>query len=227
MKAILYIVAGPIGNLEDLTFRAKRILEEVDFILAEHPRYLQRLLSFYKIKTPVLPYHQHSSPWQKNKIVNLLKEEKSLALMTDAGTPGIADPGNELIQEIRKKIEGVKIIAIPGPSAAITAASLCGFRMDRFFFLGFLPKKKKRNAWLKEIVNYSCPVILYESPYRLLKTLDQLANLNQDLEIFIGRELTKKFETTYRGKIREVISQLQEGKIKGEFVIIVDHHGKK
>jgi|AntAceMinimDraft_18_1070375.scaffolds.fasta_scaffold00766_3 16S rRNA (cytidine1402-2'-O)-methyltransferase len=227
MKATLYIIAGPIGNLEDLTFRAKRILEEVDFILAEHPRYLQRLLSFYKIKTSVLSYHQHSSPWQRHRIVNLLQEGKELALMTDAGTPGIADPGNELIQEVRASVESIKIIALPGPSALTTAASLCGFRMDKFFFLGFLPKKKKRNAWLREIANYSYPVIFYESPYRLLKTLDQLADLNQDLEIFVGRELTKKFETTYQGNIRKVISKLQEGRIKGEFVVILNHHGKR
>ena len=225
-EAILYIVAGPIGNLEDLTFRAKRILEEVDLILAEHPRHLQRLLSSYQIRTPLFSYHQHSSPAQREKIAGLLKAGKKLALMTDAGTPGLADPGNELIAELWGKVEGLKIVPLPGASALTTAASVSGFRMDKFLFLGFLPKKKKQ-FWLKKIISSSFPVILYESPYRLLKTLNQLIDLQPDLEIFIGRELTKKFETLYRGQITEVVSQLEKGKIKGELVIIVNRHGKK
>jgi len=225
-EAILYIVAGPIGNLEDFTFRAKRILGEVDFILAEHPRHLQRLLSFYQIRVPLLSYHQHSSSSQREKIADLLKAGKKLALMTDAGTPGLADPGNELIDELWRKVEDLKIIPLPGASALTTAASVCGFRMNKFLFLGFLPKKKKQ-FWLERLVSSPFPVIFYESPYRLSKTLDQLMALQPDLEIFIGRELTKKFETLYRGQITKVVSQLKNSKIKGELVIIVNHYGKK
>ena len=227
MASILYVIAGPIGNLEDLSFRAKRILTEVDLILAEHPLHLQRLLSFYQIKTPTLSYHQHSSFFQKKHIIDLLKRGKKIALMTDAGTPGLSDPGNELIQVLVENIKDLKIIPVPGPSALTAAVSICGFRMDKFFFLGFLPQKKKRRTWLKRIISFSYPVVFYESPYRLLKTLNQLAELEQDLKIFVGRELTKKFETIYRGNIKEVISQLEKNKLKGEFVIIVDHHGKK
>ena len=224
MMAIFYIIAGPIGNLEDLGFRAKRILAEVDFVLAEHPHHLQRLLSFYHLKVPVLSYHQHSSFRQKKHIIRLLREGKKGALMTDAGTPGLADPGNELIESLVENIKDIKIIPIPGPSALTTAVSVCGFRMDKFLFLGFLPPKKKRSVLLQKIIDSPYPVVFYESPYRLLKTLDQLAELDKGLELFVGRELTKKFETIYRGEIEEVVSRLKKDKIKGEFVIIVNHH---
>jgi 16S rRNA (cytidine1402-2'-O)-methyltransferase len=225
-EGTLYLIAGPIGNLEDFTFRAKRILEEVDFVLAEHPRHLQRLLSFYQLKTPLLSYHQHTSASQKEKIADLLKEGKNLALMTDAGTPGLADPGNELISELKEKIPSLKIIPLPGASALTTAISCCGFKMGKFLFLGFLPKKK-RKVFLEKIAFFSWPVVFYESPYRLLKTLEEIFQLKPNLEIFIGRELTKKFETLYRGKIEAVVSSLKKGKIKGELVVIVNHDGKK
>ena len=225
-EAILYIVAGPIGNLEDFTFRAKNILSQVDLILAEHPRYLQRLLSFYNIKTSVLSFHQHSSLSQKQKILRFLKEGKTLALLSDAGTPGIADPGNGLIQFIYQELPDLKVVPVPGPSALTAAASVSGFPMDRFLFLGFLPRKRKRNALLNLVAHFDYPVIFYESPYRIQKTLSQLLDIDSNLEIFVGRELTKKFETLYRGKITEILKKLEKT-AKGEFVIIVNHHGKE
>lgn len=225
-EATLYIVAGPIGNLGDFTIRGKEILSQVDLILAEHPRYLQRLLSFYNIKTPVESFHQHSPLSRKQRIFHFLQEGKSLALLSDAGTPGIADPGNGLIQDLLEKLPTLKVLSIPGPSALTAAASISGFPMDRFLFLGFLPRKRKRNALLNLIVNFDYPVIFYESPYRIQKTLSQLNALKSDLDVFVGRELTKKFETVYRGKIPEILDQLAKVS-KGEFVIIVHHHGKE
>lgn len=223
--SILYIVATPIGNLEDLNFRALRILKEVDLILCEDTRVTKKLLERYQIKTPTLSYHQHSKLQKIEYILNLLKKGKDLALVSDAGTPGISDPGNKLINEILKiketRLPEVKIIPIPGPSAVICAASISGFPMDKFLFLGFSPLKKKRKKFFEEITNSKYPVIFYESPYRILKTLEELRTMKRALRIVVGRELTKKFETTYRGDIEKVMEKLKRDRIKGEFVIIV------
>lgn len=228
----LYIVATPIGNLEDITLRALRVLSEVDLILSENPLTTQKLLWKYNIQKPVFSYHQHSKKEIESKIISLLKEEKTLALVSEAGTPGISDPGGRLIKRIIEELgEKVKIIPIPGPSAILTAASASGFWMDRFLFLGFLPKKKKRKKFLKEILNSPYPVIFYESRYRILKTLKELKELfekeDQDKrKIFVARELTKKFETFYRGSTKEVIEKIEKDTIKGEFVVIVDRNKK-
>lgn len=227
----LYIVSTPIGNLEDLSFRALRILKEVDLILCEDQRVTKKLLSHYQIEKPTLSYHQHSKLQKIDYIINLLKEGKNLALVSDAGTPGISDPGGKLVQKVIESLNDlVKIIPIPGPSALISAASISGFPMDKFLFLGFPPKKKKRKKFFKEVLESKYPVIFYESPYRIIKTLKELSFLFMKIrgqiransrEVVVCRELTKKFETIYRGKIDEVIAEIEKGKIKGEFVVVV------
>ena len=223
--ATLYIVATPIGNLEDLTSRALRILKEVDLILCEDTRVTKKLLNRYEIKTPTLSYHQHSKLQKIDYILSLLKRGKNLALVSDAGTPGISDPGNKLINLITRPGRVVKIIPIPGPSAVTAAASISGFPMDKFIFMGFPPTKRKRKKFFEEIANSKYPVIFYESPYRIIKTLKdlQLTISNQQLtiNIVVCRELTKKFETINRGSIEEVIWEIEKDMIKGEFVVIV------
>jgi 16S rRNA (cytidine1402-2'-O)-methyltransferase len=225
--ANLYIVATPIGNLEDITLRALRILKEVDLILCEDTRVTKKLTERYRIKKPLLSYHQHSKLQKLDYIIFLLKEGKNLALVSDAGTPGISDPGNKLVEKVVESLnEEVKIIPVPGPSALTCAASVSGFPMDKFLFLGFLPKKKKRKEFLKEILESKYPVIFYESPYRILKTLQELKGIMNDKQraasnIVVARELTKKFETIYRGKIDKVIEELEKTPTKGEFVVVV------
>jgi 16S rRNA (cytidine1402-2'-O)-methyltransferase len=225
--AILYIVATPIGNLEDITLRALRVLKEVDLILCEDTRVTRKLLDHYEIKTPTLSYHQHSKLQKINYILELLKEGKNLALVSDAGTPGISDPGNKLISEILTFTETrsleIKIIPIPGSSALTCAVAISGFPMDKFLFFGFPPTKRKRKKFFDEVINSKYPVLFYESPYRILKTLTELklAQIGENSRVVVCRELTKKFETIYRGRIEEVMEKIEKDKIKGEFVVIV------
>lgn len=206
-----------------MSIRALRILKEVDLILCEDTRVTQKLLAYYSIRRPVLSYHQHSGLQKISHILDLLKQGKNLALVCNAGTPGISDPGSKLISEILKdsQLENIRIIPIPGPSAVIAAASVSGFPMDKFIFMGFPPTKKKRKKFFEEAVNSKYPVIFYESPHRILKTLAELKNVSQKLKIVLCRELTKKFETIYRGKIEEVTKELKKGEIRGEFVVII------
>jgi 16S rRNA (cytidine1402-2'-O)-methyltransferase len=223
----LYIIATPIGNLEDVTFRALRILREVDLILCEDTRVTKKLLDRYQIGKPLLSYHQHSKLQKINYILDLLRAGKNLALVSDAGTPGISDPGNLLIKEVVEKLgEKVKIIPVPGSSAVAAAASISGFPMDRFLFLGFPPAKRKRQKFFKEVIESKYPVIFYESPYRIIKTLNELklatGDKQQETRIVVARELTKKFETVYRGNISEVLQRIEKDVIKGEFVVIVE-----
>jgi len=233
--AVFYIVSTPIGNLHDISTRAIDSLKSVDLILAEDTRVTKKLLDHYQIKTPTLSYHQHSKLRKVEYIINCLKEGKNLALVSDAGTPGISDPGNNLINVIITR-PGlvVKIVPIPGPSALTAAASISGFPMDKFVFMGFPPIKKKRKKFFEEVLNSKHPVIFYESPYRIIKTLKELSSFIREIlgqigensrEVVVCRELTKKFETIYRGKIEEVIKQIEKDIIKGEFVVIVE--GKK
>lgn len=210
----LYIIATPIGNLGDITNRALDVLKGVDLILCEDTRVTRKLLDHYQIKTSVESYHQHSKINKINKIIDLLKQGRNLALVSDSGTPGISDPGNKLIEQIKGLAE---IIPIPGSSAITAVASISGFPMDKFVFLGFPPHKKGRQKFFKELAEQKYPVIIYESPHRIIKTLKQLEEVGK-FEIVVGRELTKKFETIYRGKISEVINQIEP---RGEFVIVV------
>jgi len=229
--SILYITATPIGNLEDISQRALRILAEADLILCEDTRTAKKLLDYYQIKTLTISYHQHSRLQKIEFIIDSLKKGRNLALISDAGTPGISDPGNALIKEITEKLsDQVKIIPIPGPSALTAAASISGFPMDKFLFLGFPPTKRKRKKFFEEIVRQLAdskyPVIFYESPHRIIKSLKELEleakTYNLEPKILACRELTKKFETIYRGTIREVIKKIEKDIIKGEFTVIIN-----
>jgi len=236
--AILYIVATPIGNLQDISQRAIEALKGVDLILCEDTRVAKRLLDHYEIKTPTISYHQHSKIEKEDYIIGLLGEGKNLALISDAGTPGISDPGSKLVEKViesqpkaGRPLAEVKVVPIPGASAVAAAASVSGFPMDKFIFMGFPPVKKKREKFFEEVIDSKYPVIFYESTYRIIKTLNELKNLQADSynlqpsQVVVCRELTKKFETIYRGKIEEVISAIKKDVIKGEFVIVVDMAG--
>ena len=223
----LFVVATPIGNLEDFTFRALRILQEADLILCEDTRVTKNLLAHYKIEKPLLSYHQHSKGNKMQEILDLLIQGKNLALVTDAGTPGISDPGNELVAFLLEKKPDMRIVPIPGPSALAAIASVAGISMDKFLFLGYPPHKKGRKKFFEEVVESVHPVILYESPHRILKTLQELQERLRNLavarnhSIIVGRELTKQFETVYRGTVQEMLLQFKQEKPRGEFVIVV------
>jgi 16S rRNA (cytidine1402-2'-O)-methyltransferase len=222
----IFIIGTPIGNLDDISARALKIFKEVDFILCEDTRVTRKLLNRYDIKTPTISYHQHSNLKKVDYILKLLEQGRSLALVSDAGTPGISDPGNKLIEEIVERFGNkVKVTPIPGPCAITAIASVAGLSMDKFLFLGFPPHKRKRKKFFEEVIKSKHPVIIYESCHRILKTLEELQELNNDLQLVVGRELTKKFETIYRGRIDKVIEKIQKDKIKGEFVIIVKSNG--
>lgn len=221
---ILYIVPTPIGNLEDITLRAVRILKEVDLVACEDTRHTKILLDHYQINTPTISYHQHSNIQKIGYLIKELKKGKNIALVSDAGTPGINDPGGLLVQEAIK--ENVQIISLPGAFAASVALSASGFPADRFLFLGFLPKKKGRQTMLRNLMKISQidlygVLVLYESPYRVLRTLQDLQLAIGNKEVVVGRELTKKFEEIKRGKIAEVITYFKNNNPKGEFVIII------
>jgi 16S rRNA (cytidine1402-2'-O)-methyltransferase len=233
MLGKLYIVATPIGNLEDITLRALRILREVDLILCEDTRVAKKLLDRYEIKKPLLSYHHHSKLSRVEKIIEHLENGKNLALVSDAGTPGVSDPGNRLIaslletksEKLKAKNYGrefLQIIPIPGASAVATIASVAGISMDRFCFLGFSPHKKGREKFFREVAEAKYPVIYFESSHRFLKNLELLEKFRPDVKLIVGRELTKMFEETRRGSISEISKYYKgnDNKIKGEFVVI-------
>jgi len=222
--ATLYIVATPIGNLSDLSKRALDILKSVNFVLCEDTRVSKKLLNHFNIKTKTISFFQHSKDNKIEHILDLLKEGKNLALVSDAGTPGISDPGNKLIQRIVEVFgDEIDITAIPGPSAVSTAASISGFPMDSFLFLGFPPAKRKREKFFQEIINSKYPVIFYESPYRIVKTLKDIISHKElaSLNVVVCRELTKIHETIYRGTANEVLKKVEKN-VKGEFVIVIN-----
>ncbi|MGB3988714.1 MAG: 16S rRNA (cytidine(1402)-2'-O)-methyltransferase [Minisyncoccales bacterium] len=219
---VLYVIATPLGNLKDITFRSVETLNAVDFILCEDTRRALKLLSFYNIRKPLISYHQHSKTEKVNKILSLIEDGKDIALITDAGTPAISDPGGFLIELIVKRFgDDAEIVPIPGPSALTAMASISGFPVDKFLFLGFPPTKKRRSQFFNEIASSQYPVILYESMHRILKTMDDLIKINPKREVVVGRELTKKFETIYRGEVADVLDKIKKEPIKGEFTIII------
>lgn len=218
----LYIVATPIGNLEDITLRALRILKEVDLVLCEDTRQTRKLLDRYEIKTPTLSYHQHSKLQKIEQIIELLRNGKNLALVSDAGTPAISDPGGKLVEEVLRALGGeAQIIPIPGPTAVAAAASVSGFPTDKFLFLGFPPHKHGRAAFFKRVEASEETVIFYESTHRILKSLEELRAAVVERRIAVCRELTKMFETIYRGTASEVLEKLKADTTKGEFVVVV------
>lgn len=228
----LYIVATPIGNLEDVTLRALRILKEVDLILCEDTRVTKRLLQRYEIDKPTMSYHAQSKLSKVDKIFSLLEEGKNLALVSDAGTPTISDPGCMLVAQLREKFsDAIEIIPIPGPSAVLAALSVSGFPSSEFLFLGFLPHKKGRETLFKEIAASKRTVVFYESPHRIEKTLESLhlhlAREGDDVakrRLCVSREITKIHEEHVIGTTEEVVLHYKAhpDRVRGEFVVVVD-----
>lgn len=218
----LYIVATPIGNLEDISARALRILKEVDLIICEDTRVTKKLLDHYEISRPLLSYHVQSPERRTKEIVDLLRQGKNLALVSDAGTPGINDPGGKLVWQVAQEFgEAVKIIPIPGPASVAAILSISGFPAECFTYLGFPPHKKGREKFFREVAAYEETVVFLESPHRIIKALSSLVNLMPENQIMVARELTKLYETTYRGTVREVMDKLSRDTVKGEFIVVV------
>ena len=216
---VLYIVATPIGNLEDITLRALRILKEISLIAAEDTRLTRKLLTHYKISTSTVSYYEHNRFARIPKIIDHLNTGKDVAVVTDAGTPGISDPAYKLI---RAAIEsGSRIEAIPGPSASITALTASGLPTDRFIFEGFLPHKKGRKAKLTRLSAIEATVIFYESPKRIVRTLKDILEFMGDRPAVIGRELTKLHEEMIRGNVSKLLSHFTQKTPRGEFVIMI------
>lgn len=220
----LFIVATPIGNLGDITFRAVSTLKKVDVILCEDTRVTKKLLERYNIKKPTLSYNSHSKLSKVDKILDLLQDDKDLALVSDAGTPGISDPGSQLVKKVKEVLPNTVVIAVPGPNAAIAALSGSGLPASDFLFLGFLPHKKGREKLFKEIEESKRTVVFYESPHRVLKTLTTLSELLESKRTtVVAKELTKIHEEFVHGSPREALDYFssRKDKVKGEFVIIV------
>ena len=216
----LYIVGTPIGNLQDITFRAVHILSHVDLIAAEDTRTTNVLLRHYEIHKPLISYHSYNETRRIPELIAKLKTGASIAVVSDAGTPGISDPSNRLV---RSAIEAqVPVVAIPGPSAFLPALITSGLNVDRFVFEGFLPVKKRRRTKLEELRSEDRSIIVYESPHRLLRTLGDFLEVLGDRNISVAREITKKFEEVRRGTISSVISHFSAHPIKGEFVIVLE-----
>lgn len=244
-KGILYIVATPIGNLNDITLRALETLKSVDLILCEDTRVTKKLLTHFQISKPTESYHHHSPESKVKEIIKWLEAGKNLALVTDAGTPGISDPGNRLVSVILSEVRRTKsknplqietrgipplatlgrndnrVVPIPGPSALVTALSISGFPTDKFYFVGFPPHKNKRQKYFKELAEKEETVVFYESGHRIKKCLKELLDiLGPDRQMVICRELTKMFESIYRGTIKEM-NEININE-KGEFVIVIN-----
>ena len=222
----LYLCATPIGNLEDMTFRVIRTLKEVDMIAAEDTRNSIKLLNHFEIKTPMTSYHEYNKIEKGHKLVQMLLEGKNLALITDAGTPGISDPGEELVQMCYEA--GVPVTSLPGAAACITALTLSGLSTRRFAFEAFLPSdKKERQQVLVELKNDTRTVICYEAPHRLVKTLKELLEALGNRRITICRELTKKHETAWQTHIAEACEYYQENAPKGECVLVIEGRSRE
>ncbi|HEY9583294.1 MAG TPA: 16S rRNA (cytidine(1402)-2'-O)-methyltransferase [Candidatus Paceibacterota bacterium] len=216
----LYIVATPIGNLEDITLRALRVLSEVDVIFCEDTRVSQKLLKHFKINKPLKIFYEHTLV----PSTQYLAPYENIAYVTDAGTPGVSDPGAKLVAYARE--QGINVVSVPGPSAITSLISISGLDITEFTFLGFLPHKKGRETLIKEIAKSERAVIVYESPHRIIKFLNKLSEFAPDKKVIIGRELTKKFEEVLIGKPSELVKILSENKQKqkGEFAVLVTNY---
>jgi len=221
----LHVVATPIGNLKDITIRAVEVLKGVDLIAAEDTRHTKILTNHYDIKIPLTSYFEHNRITKGDYLIRLLKEGKDIALVSDAGTPGISDPGAHIIGLAIK--EGIGVIGIPGPTAIILGLILSGMPTDRFIFDGFLPNKsgtrKKRLAGFRDEKR---TVVFYESPHRILKTLYDILQIFGDIRICVARELTKKFEEILRGRVSEIAAHFEKSKPRGEFLVVISPHTK-
>ena len=216
----LYLVSTPIGNLEDITLRALRVLKDVDLIAAEDTRQTRRLLTHYEIKTPLTSYFEGNQQTKSEKLIARLKAGESVALVSDAGTPTISDPGYPLLQECIA--EAVSIVPIPGPSAILAAAAVSGLPLHNFTFEGFLsPKSGKRKRQLTQLADEERTLIFFESPHRLCRFLEDALDVMGEREIVIARELTKRFEEIFRGNISQALEKFLSTKPRGEFTIVI------
>lgn len=217
----LYLVGTPIGNLEDMTMRAIRILKEVDLIAAEDTRQSRKLLTHFDIHTRLVSYHEHNKGASGPELIRLLSEGQSIALVSDAGLPAISDPGADLVAEATE--QGITVVPVPGANAALSALIMSGLPTDRFLFAGFPPREKKSlGKWLKDLSGHTATLIMYESPHRLTKTLDAMLEHLGDRKAAVIRELTKRHEEAIRGTLSECLAWFQENSPLGEFCIIVE-----
>ena len=220
----LYIVATPIGNLGDISLRALEVLKQVSAIAAEDTRVTSKLLSHFEIKKPLFAYSYQIDSAKNNRLLDLLRDGHDVALVTDAGTPGISDPGGKIVEKVLKDFSAqAQIIPIPGPNAALAALSISGFPTDKFLFLGFPPHKKGRQKFFKEVADSLHTVVFYESPHRIIKSLEQIS-AHEDLKnrpLVVARELTKKFESIYRGTAEEILGKYDEELPRGELTLVI------
>jgi len=217
----LYVVSTPIGNLEDITLRALRVLKEVDLIAAEDTRRTRQLLTHYGIHKPLISYHEYNRRMREKTLLQDLREGKSIALVTDAGTPGISDPGEDLVRGAIQ--ESIPLVPIPGPAALVSALSVSGLPTESFLFYGFLPSKAAaRKKWLSSLQGRPETLVFYESPRRLSSLLEDAAQILGDRRVVVAREMTKVYEEVYRGTISEVLDQLGEEEVKGEVTVILE-----
>ena len=220
MAGVLYIVATPIGNLEDITLRAVRVLKEVDLIAAEDTRHTQKLLSHYDIRTPLTSYHEHNERTKARQLVERLLQGQNIALVTDAGVPAISDPGYRIIIEAISA--GIQVTPIPGPSALTAVLSVSGLPTDRFVFEGFLPaKKKQRRDRLEALRGETRTLVCFEAPHRLLESLRDIHELLGDREVVVAREVSKVYEEFLRGLASEMIDKLAGREIRGELTLVI------
>ena len=220
MAGKLYLCATPIGNLEDITFRVLRALKEVDLIAAEDTRNSIKLLNHFEIKTPMTSYHEYNKIEKAYKLVEKLQEGKNIALVTDAGTPGISDPGEELVRICYEN--GIEVTSLPGPAACITALTISGLPTRRFAFEAFLPRDKKERARvLEELAQESRTMIVYEAPHHLLKTLKELYEVLGNRELTVCKELTKRYENATKTTFEDVIRFYEDNEPKGEYVLVI------
>lgn len=221
MAGKLYLCATPIGNLEDITYRVVRTLNEVDLIGAEDTRNSIKLLNHFDIKTPMTSYHEFNKYDKAKQLVEMMKEGKNIAIITDAGTPGISDPGEEVVRQCFE--EGIQVTSLPGPAACITALTMSGQKTRRFCFEAFLPKdKKEKVAVLEELKNETRTIIIYEAPHRLARTLKELRETLGNRQLTLCRELTKKYEEADKTTIDQAIEKYNEKEPRGEYVLVIE-----
>ena len=226
MAGTLYLCATPIGNLEDITLRVLRVLREADLIAAEDTRNSIKLLNHFEIKTPMTSYHEHNKVEKGHELIQMLQEGKSIALITDAGTPGISDPGEDLVRMAYEA--GLSVTSLPGACACITALTMSGLPTRRFAFEAFLPpEKKERHAILEELKEEMRTIVLYEGPHHLVRTLEELYQVLGDRKICVLRELTKRYETVFSTTLQEALSYYGEQEPKGECVIVIEGRSRE
>ena len=223
MSGKLYIISTPIGNLSDISSRALEILSSVNLIAAEDTRVSRKLLNHFKIKNKLISYNDFNENFKAKSLLGLLKNDKNIAVISDAGTPCISDPGYRIVN--MALMNNIKVISIPGATSLIAALSISGLPSDKFFFEGFLPKKKGLNKRMKILSKLDATIIIFESPKRVVKTLNKILDFMGDRVVSLCKEITKIHETTYFGKLSEVLDKISQNTIKGEFVVMVAKEG--